>query len=320
MLKHSAGQAGLLSSHKTVDHFWFNDFKGKITFIMKSHFRGFSMLKKVLVLTGAVLFISACVITSPAELFYPTPTICVECVQATICAENATGDACPVGETVTPASVLPTLILTVDDSTPTPGPSPTNVFSTTAESTPTNEFTPTDKPAPTEEKMSEIEPTSEDILETAIPENTEISSNPLIGTVVPNVNPTVDPGLWLYKSQTGSPKYTKNFAHPANGCSWSGIAGQVFGPGGVPQSDIVVVVTGDANGTPIDLTGFTGSAIAYGAGAYEVEFPTGPIKTKDSMVIQLFDLEGNELTPPLLFDTYVDCNKNLVVFNFDLSK
>jgi hypothetical protein len=289
---------------------------------MKTYFRGFSMLKKVLVMTGAILFVSACVITSPAELFYPTPTICVECVQATICAENASGDACPIGvtKTNTPATVLPTLIPTTDDSTPTIGPSPTSAFSATPEFTPTSEFTATDEPAPTEEEYTEIEATSESDSWTATPDFNKATSNPPTATVKPNVNPTVDASLWLYKPQSGSPKYTKNFAHPTRTCGWSGIAGQVFGPGGVPQSDIVVVVTGDANGTPVDLTGFTGSAIAYGAGAYEIEFPTGPVKTKDSMVIQLFDLQGNELTPAELFDTYADCTKNLVVFNFDLSK
>jgi len=289
---------------------------------MKSHFRGFSMLKKVLVLACAFLIVSACVITSPAELFYPTPTICVECVQATICAENASGDACPIGktETITPATVLPTLIPTTDSSTPTIGPSPTSAFSPTPEFTPTSEFTPTDELSPTEEGLTEIEATSENDSWTVTPEFSETPFSPPTRTVKPNVNPTVDTSLWLYKPQIGSPKYTKNFAHPIRTCGWSGIAGQVFGPGGVPQSDIVVVVTGDANGTPVDLTGFTGSAIAYGAGAYEIEFPTGPIKTKDSMVIQLFDLAGNELTPAELFDTFADCTKNLVVFNFVLSK
>jgi hypothetical protein len=271
------------------------------------------MLKKVLILAGLFILLCACVITSPAEIFFPTPTICVECVQATICAENVSGEPCVIKTPSTPVDILPTLTSATDEVTATHV--VTEALEATATATKKIIVTlPSKTSQPTIELPTQT-PTPE---KTGIPTRTQANVNPAPNTQT--ATPNAKPETWIYESQAGSPKYTKNFAHPESACKWSGIAGQVFGPNGAPQSDVVVVVSGDSNGTPVDLLGFTGASVAYGEGAFEMEFPKGPVRTYDSIQIQLFDLAGNQLSKAYSFDTYADCTKNLVVFNFGLKK
>jgi hypothetical protein len=292
------------------------------------------MAKKVILLLGFIVFISACVITSPSEMFQTTPTMCVECVQATICAENKTGDACPSGVTAT-ADVTAVETGTLETQTPSIEPSITQTPKPTRKPTWTQVFTPTKVPTetelPTETEVptyTQAAPVSEPAVGTASApqpaanqpsENAEIVDTPVPALPTPTFYLTQS-GDWLYTAQTGSPKYIKNFVHPKLSCSWSGVAGQVFGPGGVPQPDVVVIVSGDAKGTPVNQMGLTGTAPGYGENGYEIELPTGPVNTTDSMMIQLFDLQGNELSMRYVFNTFIDCKKALVIYNFVQAK
>jgi hypothetical protein len=240
-------------------------------------------------------------------------------MQATICAENQSGEACPVNSEPTTAVELPTLI-----------PTETEEPNSTATATETPIYTETPEPLVPEEVTEEASSVSTETptVETAIEQPAVTSTGVLINTPVsvattaaPFSELTTEPlDLWLYKKQNGSPKYIKNFVHTEAPCGWGGIAGQVFGPGNVPQSDVVVVVTGNAEGKEIDLVGLTGMAKKYGEGGYEIEFPDGPITTKDSLAIQLFDENNNELSDIIPFNTYIECSKNLVIFNFVLAK
>ncbi|HEX7556239.1 MAG TPA: hypothetical protein VF338_06415, partial [Leptolinea sp.] len=254
----------------------------------------------------------------PEGLFQATPTICVECVQATICAENAAGDGCPANQSPTPIDSLSTLIPAGQEQTATSVVTEAPVLTETPALT---EGVIISTPSVTNEAANTVTANSSQLspfTETVNPLKTSISKTPSLKT--PTTTSTPRPGPWVYKLQSGTPKYTKNFAHPDKACNWSGVAGQVFGPGGVPQPDVVVIVNGEANGEPFDLLGFTGSFVQYGEGAFEVEFPNGPVKTIGTLRIQLFDLEGKELTVAIPFNTYTECTKNLVIFNFTLTK
>jgi hypothetical protein len=275
------------------------------------------MTKKVMFLAGLLVFLMACVVTSPSEMFQTTPTMCVECVQSTICAENQTGDACPVNVTIGTEELTPSITI---KPTQTPV-RPTSESSATIKPTRTEELSPTIKPTETEipTQTEPIASTGAPTLRNVVEAAPAVQTTPLPEIATPTVYLT-QTGDWLYKAQTGSPKYTKNFVHPKLSCSWSGVAGQVFGPGGVPQPDVVVVVSGDANGTPVNEMGYTGSAPGYGESGYEIVLPTGPANTKESMMIQLLDLKGNELSMRYVFDTYIDCKKALIIYNFVLAK
>ncbi len=264
------------------------------------------MLKKALFLIGLLIIISACVITSPAEIFIGTPTICVECVQQTLCAENVDGDAClPLLEDtlLTPEQEEPELSTdeSIDPSSEiiTETPQPDYIKPTMPQF---STFTPTKTPTPTETVYFTLEPT-------------RVRTK----TFTPSVTKTSTPATWIYKPQKGAPKYTKNFAHPDLGCNWSGVSGQVFGKNNEPQMDVVAVITGDSNGTPVDQMGYAGASPAYGPGGFEMSLPVPPERTYATIDIQLFDLEGHELSKKYSFDTYSECTKNLVVFNFVLA-
>ncbi len=118
--------------------------------------------------------------------------------------------------------------------------------------------------------------------------------------------------------QADSPVYIQNFAHTDAACDWMGVAGQVFGEDGSPQINLVLVIKGTIGEKVIDLTGVTGipEADIYGPGGYEIVLADAPAQTSDNLAIQVFDLQGNTLSEPVNFNTYSDCDKNLVVINF----
>jgi hypothetical protein len=121
-----------------------------------------------------------------------------------------------------------------------------------------------------------------------------------------------------YQLQADSPVYIKNFVHTDAGCNWMGVAGQVFGADDSPQMNLILIVKGIINGTVVEEIGVTGvpEADVYGPGGYEIVLADEAVGTSGSLTIQVFDLEGNALSETVAFDTYTDCEKNLVVVNF----
>ena len=123
-----------------------------------------------------------------------------------------------------------------------------------------------------------------------------------------------------YIPQTGSPFYEKNFLHTEVGCNWMGIAGQIFGAAGKPQINLVVIVTGKLGDKIIDQLGVSGAPQAdpYGPGGYKIRLADAAVASQGSLAIQVLDLEGKPLSEAVSFDTFEDCHKNLMVFNFHL--
>lgn len=121
-----------------------------------------------------------------------------------------------------------------------------------------------------------------------------------------------------YQLQADSPVYIENFIHADAGCNWMGVAGQVFGEDDSPQLNLVLVVKGMINEISIDMSGVTGvpEADVYGPGGYEIVLADAITQTSDSLTIQVFDLSGHALSEAVAFDTYADCEKNLVIINF----
>jgi len=130
----------------------------------------------------------------------------------------------------------------------------------------------------------------------------------------------VTPFLGQYVRQPGSPVYQKNFAHPDAACNWMGIAGQVFGTDGKPVNNLVVEVEGRLDGKEISGLSLTSRAQAYGSGGYEIVLANRTLASQNALSLTLYDLKGNRLTSKTTFNTYADCNRNLVVMNFIHSK
>ena len=189
------------------------------------------------------------------------------------------------------ATVLPTIIV----------PSKTALATLTPIASPTNTSIPT--------KTATSAPS---------PTNTSVPTKTATSKPSPTATFTLTPTALPYSLQPGTPAYIKNFAYPAKGCNWIGAAGQVFGADGKPQLNLVVVVKGVYGGKPIEMIGVSGTIAGdiYGPGGFEVQIGSTPLPTKGQLSIQVFDLEGNPLTDAVVFDTYSDCGRNLIIVNF----
>lgn len=118
-----------------------------------------------------------------------------------------------------------------------------------------------------------------------------------------------------YLTQSGTPLGMENFLHPALACDWMGVAGQVFDLEGQPKTGYVVQVGGELEGNSILLLSITGGNTSVGEGGYEIVLTDHVVATNQKLWIQLFNLEGKPLSDKIRFDTYNDCDKNLIIIN-----
>ncbi|MEA4906567.1 MAG: hypothetical protein GYA17_21340 [Chloroflexi bacterium] len=169
---------------------------------------------------------------------------------------------------------------------------------------PTYTALPTYTLAPTYTSVPTQAPTA---TQTPVPTNTP-TAGPSPTATVPEIKP--------YIVQLNSPVYLQNFANSSAGCNWMGIAGQVFDKQGNPLPNLVVVVEGFLNDRPVEEIGLTSLATAYGPGGYEIQLASNVSDTSNSLFVTLYDLSGQALTYPLPFNTYNDCNRNLILVNF----
>ncbi|MBN1668528.1 MAG: hypothetical protein JW862_15645 [Anaerolineales bacterium] len=120
----------------------------------------------------------------------------------------------------------------------------------------------------------------------------------------------------------GSPQYLPNF-YRSNDCNWMGVAGFVYGLNDAPLQYVVLQLGGNLDGRNIDMLTSSGLASQiYGAGAYEFEIIKGeqPVASSQSLWLQLLDQQGLPLSNKIYFDTYADCDRNLVLISFQQVK
>lgn len=135
-------------------------------------------------------------------------------------------------------------------------------------------------------------------------------------TPTPSRTPTPLPPTARYILQPGSPAYLTNIFHPDMSCRWMGVAGQVFGADAQPVKQLVVELGGSLNGKNMSVLGLTGNNPAYGPGGFELEITGRPTASQSSLWLVLYDLGGNRLSEPTYFNTYGDCERNLILVNF----
>jgi hypothetical protein len=119
-----------------------------------------------------------------------------------------------------------------------------------------------------------------------------------------------------YAIQSGTPVSIQNFVNSSAGCSWQGIAGQVFNSAGTPQLNIVVKAGGIWNGATVSQIALTGLSTGYGEGGYELVLGIKALDTTSTVWVQIFDVGGNALSDKVYISTSSDCTKNLVLLNF----
>ena len=111
-----------------------------------------------------------------------------------------------------------------------------------------------------------------------------------------------------------------NIAYPDLECNWMGVAGRVFDLRGSPvtgqQVQLGGVLPGVSNIGNFNIT-LTGLAPQYGPGYYEFKLADKPIASDGTLWLQLLDQAGLPMSDKVYFSTYDDCEKNLILINFE---
>lgn len=105
--------------------------------------------------------------------------------------------------------------------------------------------------------------------------------------------------------------------HADWGCRWLGLAGQVEDLQGRPVTGIRVAAGGQVNGSPLEMTSMTGTALQYGPAGYEFKLADAPFASNGVFWVQLIDQAGLPLSRQVVFDTRSECDKNLILVNFE---
>jgi len=177
--------------------------------------------------------------------------------------------------------------------------------------TPYSVLPPTWTPGPTQEPT--VTPTPR-ATSTPLPTETPFS----LFTPAATLTETQVVGGMPYAVAAGSPVAISSVTfHPEAGCSWIGVAGQVLDMSGAPVSTgVLIQLSGVYAGEFIEATSLTGIAPQYGLAGYEFYLGDKPAASNKTLWIQLLNQEGGPLSEKIYFDTFEDCNRNLVFINF----
>jgi hypothetical protein len=155
--------------------------------------------------------------------------------------------------------------------------------------------------------------------DTPSPSNTptvtqRIVENPIL--IAPSVTGTKD--TFAFVLQQGSPSAIAGTDfHPEAGCNWSGVAGQATSLNGEAVRGLFVQLGGSMPGVAsMDNLVMTGLAPQYGLGGFEFTLADKPVASEDTLWIQLQDQQNLPLSDRIYFNTYNDCQKNLIIIYF----
>ena len=104
--------------------------------------------------------------------------------------------------------------------------------------------------------------------------------------------------------------------HPDLACNWMGVGGKVVKASGDVLQFQTIQLGGKLENQTISRMTLSGNAPAYGTSGFEFVLSDHPIASTQTLWIQLFDNNGKPLTDKIYFDTYDDCQQNLVTVTF----
>ncbi len=170
---------------------------------------------------------------------------------------------------------------------------------------------------------SPTQPATETPLPTATLKPTRTPTEAATSTPLPTATFTSTPTATQvpYQVQVKNPLYLANFVHEEEGCSWMGVAGQVFNDQGAVVKNVIIRAGGKLNGAPLleDMTmPLTNpeTDLAYGPGGYELLLAQETAASENQVWVQLFNLDGEPLSERVFLTTYDDCQRNLLLLNF----
>jgi len=108
--------------------------------------------------------------------------------------------------------------------------------------------------------------------------------------------------------------------YPDSACNWMAIGGSIIDTGGSALLFYPVELGGSLDGEAISQLKLSGSAVNFGASGFEFQLADHPIASTQTLYLQVFEETGGALTGKIYFDTYEDCNRNLVRVTFTVNK
>jgi len=108
--------------------------------------------------------------------------------------------------------------------------------------------------------------------------------------------------------------------HPELACNWAGIGGTLVDANGSPIIGMVVVLRGTLDGKSVEQQTVTGINKEYGPSGFEFVLGSAPVQTKNTLYVQLVDLQNIPLSDQVYVSTSSDCAKNLVLVRFKKNK
>lgn len=94
------------------------------------------------------------------------------------------------------------------------------------------------------------------------------------------------------------------------------VAGQSYDLQGAPMVGITVMLGGNLKGKSLYQLSLTGTSLQFGQAGYEFTVADAPVDSRGSVWVQLFDQALIPLSGRVFFDTYEDCQRNLILINF----
>lgn len=195
--------------------------------------------------------------------------------------------------------------------TPTPKQRIPATWTPTASPIATSTSTSTVTPLPTATQPVETQPTAD--LPTQTPGDGQPTSTP--GGDLPTPTPSTGMPFVLH---LGDPSAINNIWHPDEGCNYLGVGGQAFDLSGAPiEENLFVQLRGTLDGELVEMITMVGLLDTIGPGVYELIMGDEPKDSTQTLWVQLFDQAMLPLSDQIFFDTYADCDKNLILIHFD---
>lgn len=152
---------------------------------------------------------------------------------------------------------------------------------------------------------------------TPVPTHTATLSETEVAAKGPTATRTESPiSLYSFDLQSTPTGIDASVLYPERDCEWLGVGGQVVDMQGRPVTGITVQIGGYLGTKVIDQTSLTGLALKYGEAGYEFEIAKQPAASAQTLWVRLIDQARLPLSPKVMFDTYEDCQRNLIIVNF----
>lgn len=188
--------------------------------------------------------------------------------------------------------IPPTLVSAISLPTDTPSPQPSPTVPVIDTPTPTVTMTP-------------VTPT---VTRTSLPTATE--------TVTPGPSPTATIESIYPFALRNEPVVIAGDAIPDHETCKLWVAGQSYDIQNAPMVGVTVMLGGYLDGKNLYQLSLTGTALQFGQAGYEFIISDRPLKSTGTVWVQLFDQALIPLSKRIYFNTYDDCQRNLILVNF----